>query len=85
MSDYVARLMEIIAKSLAAKEAMEYADCRRSGRSMEECMGIFKAVPIPLPRPDLPAKEAVIALRSVREILLKHVEMLDNQIKKIGQ
>lgn len=85
VSEYAARTMERISKSLAAKEAMKYADCRGSGRSMEECMGIFTAATLPLPKPNIPAKEAVIALKSVREILLKHVEMLDNQIEKIGR
>lgn len=85
VSEYAARLRECITKSLAAKEAMKYADCRASGRSMEECMGIFAVAPVPLPEPNIPAREAVIALKSVREILLKHVEMLDNQIEKMGQ
>lgn len=85
-SAYAARVLEIIKKSLAAKEAKEYVDCRHRGGSMEECMGILTAViPLPIPKPDISVKEATIALKSVREILLIHVEMLDKGIEKMKQ
>lgn len=52
---------------------------------MWDDINLATSVPLPLSKPNLPARDAIIAFRSVREILLKHVETLDNQIKKIGQ
>ncbi len=82
-SSYIERVVEAVTKSLAAIEAYKYVDCRRKGGSMEECLGIFKAATIPLPKPDIPAKEAIIVLRSVREVLLEHAAMLEREMKKI--
>ena len=74
-----------VSRSLAARAAMEYADCRRAGGTMEECLGIFRAAPIPRPGDPvlqdeldaLPAAQRRDALLLLREALVAQVKQID--------
>jgi hypothetical protein len=65
---------------------MEYADCRRAGGSIEECLGVFRAAP--LPRPGCPLlRDELDALPAAerRDVILLLREALVEQIKDIDK
>jgi hypothetical protein len=74
-----------VSRSVAARAAMEYADCRRAGGTMEECLGVFRAAPIARPGDPvlqdelnaLPSSERRDVLLLLREALVAQVRQAD--------
>ena len=75
-----------VSRSLAAKAAMEYADCRRAGGTMEECLGSFRAAPLPRPGcPVLQDELDVLPGAQRRDVLLLLREAFVAQVKQIDR
>jgi len=87
--DRVGWILHVIARELAAREAMRFVDCRKKGGSLEECMGIYRAAPFLPPGcphfeellSKLPEKERQQALVFIKQALLEHVKAIDKRLE----
>lgn len=83
---HISGAISAVSRSLAAKAAMEYADCRRAGGTMEECLGIFRAAPMPRPGcPILQDELGFLAAGERRDVLLLLREALVAQVKQLDR
>ena len=89
--EFMGWLLNKMAIELAAREAMKFVECMRSGKSFEECHGIFRAAPFPPPGdPSLDEKLNKLSVKERREALLfikkeflARVEMIDEKLKNM--
>ena len=80
--------LSAVARSSAARAAMEYAACRQGGGTVDECLGVFRTAPIPRPTSSvfqdeldaLPAGQRRDVLLLLREVYVAQVNQLDRML-----